>query len=510
MLKILARNILSNSASTFLKLAISFLLTPFLILHLGREKYGLWLLLMSFSVSGTLSLLSLGLQSALIKHVAEFHALRDSKALNQIISSTLYVYTFMGLIGCAALFLFSHFWLAHCFSFSPADLPVAKLLLGIMAVQVLFELPGLCFDAVLGGLQRFDILAVTEVSKAALLALLFFLALSLHGTIVSLSVITLAITVSYSLLLFVLSRRELPGWRLVRSFDRQQLLPVVSMTKDLFILRLNGIVYNNMDKMIIAAAISAAAVTEYDIGNKIHTMALMVMGLAGTVVIPATSAADARSESDRIRTLFLRGTKYALAMTLPVICILFVLAPEIVRVWISPQYVSSAFYARLFLSYLLFWTFTAVGWNMLIGVNLTKSIVKIQIASIAVNLFLSYILARSIGVSGVIYGTIIGNLVAFFPYMTLMMRTFKVSFKELFLEIVLCTYPQAILTSALLFALSFFWLPNSVISLAIQAILAAGFYCVLFFYTGMRREERVQILSLVSVRMAAATDNCAP
>jgi O-antigen/teichoic acid export membrane protein len=308
----------------------------------------------------------------------------------------------------------------------------AKLMLYLMAIQVLFELPSLCFDGILGGVQRYDILAAMDVGKSALLAGLFAAALLNGKSVIFLSVITLIVTLAYSLGLILFANRELPEWRLVSGFDRKQVFDVIDMTKDLFILRLNGIIYNNMDKMIIAAVLTTSAITEYDIGNRIHSMALMFLGLAGTVVIPATSAAQARSEHDQIRMLFLKGTKYTLAMTLPVICALFVLAASMIRFWISPQYVGAALYARLFLAYLLFWVMTGVGWNMLIGVRETKPIVRIQIVSVAINLALSILLVHFIGIKGVIIATIIGNLVAFVPYMRLMMRSFDVSLRALF------------------------------------------------------------------------------
>ena len=501
MLRVLARNTLSNGGAIVAKVAINFLLTPFLILHLGKELYGVWILLISFSVSGTLSLLSLGVQSALIKFVAEYHALRKQKELNEVISSTLLVYTLMGAFGAIGLVVFSHLWFTHLFVIPAAHQHIARLMLYLMAIQVLFELPSLCFDGILAGVQRYDILAAMDVGKTALLAGLFAAALLSGKSVLFLSVITLFVTLAYSLGLILFANRELPEWRLTSKFDRKQVFDVVDMTKDLFILRLNGIIYNNMDKMIIAAVLTSTAITDYDIGNRIHSMALMVLGLAGTVVIPATSAAQARSEHDRIRMLFLKGTKYTLAMTLPVICALFVLAASMIRFWISPQYVGAALYARLFLAYLLFWVMTGVGWNMLIGVRETKAIVRIQIVSVAINLALSIILIRFIGIKGVIIATIIGNLVAFVPYMRLMVRSFDVTLRQLLSEVIFTTYPQALASTGFLVLLTYFWSPGSIVGVAMQAIASVAVYGTLFVFTGMHRGERERILSLVSFRL---------
>lgn len=496
MFRKLARNTLSNGVSAAIRTVVNFVLTPILVLHLGKELYGIWILILSFSVSGTLSLLSLGMQAALVKYVAEYHALRKWREMNQVISITLYLYSTMGILGAAGLVLFAHRWLTHLFVISSEHRGIAVLMLEIMALQVLVELPGLCFDGILGGVQRYDILALLEVLRSIVLSGLLALALLTGHSVVLLSWITFSVSILYSASLLYFARRNLKEWRLTRRFSRQQVRSVVSMTKDLLILRLNGIVYNSMDKYIIATVLSAGLVTDYDIGNRIHMLALTVMGLAGTIVIPAASAAHAKSEHEKIRKLFVSGTKYALALTLPVVCALFILAPDFIRFWVSNSYAHSSVYARLFLCYLFFWSLTAVGWNMLIGVNQTKAIVKIQVVSVGANLGFSILLVHYFGVAGVIYGTIIGNLIAFFPYMRLMMRCFGVSLRSFFVDIIFSAYPQAALTSLVLLSLSHFRPLNTFYGVVFYFVFSVLLYAALFYLTGLSKEERQQLLSL--------------
>lgn len=496
MFKRLARNTLSNGASAAVRTVANFILTPILVLHLGKELYGVWILILSFSVSGTLSLLSLGMQAGLVKYVAEYHALRKWREMNEIISITFYMYTTMGVLGAAGLALFAHHGLTHIFVISSNHQGIAVLMVEIMALQALVELPGLCFDGILGGVQRYDILALLEMLRSVLLCALLASALLAWHSVVLLSWITFSVNFFYSLALLYFAKRNLKEWRLTTKFSRQQVVSVAAITKDLLILRLNGIVYNSMDKYIIASVLTAGLVTDYDIGNRVHMMALLVMGLAGTVVIPAASAAHAKSEHDNIRKLFVSGTKYALALTLPVVCTLFILAPDLIRFWVSNSYANSAVYARLFLSYLFFWSLTAVGWNMLIGVKQTKAIVKIQVISVGANLGFSILLVHFYGVAGVIYGTIIGNLIAFFPYMRLMMRCFGVSLRSFFVDIILSAYPQAALMSAVLLVFTYFRPVSSLYGVAFYSVFAVLLYELLFFVTGVSKEERRQLFSL--------------
>jgi len=127
--------------------------------------------------------------------------------------------------------------------------------------------------------------------------------------------------------------------------------------------------------------------------------------------------------------------------------------------------------------------------------------VRIQLVSVAINLGLSLILVRYVGVSGVVYGTIIGNLVAFFPYMRLMMRSFKVTAKEIFSAAILTTYPQALASTAALLLLMRVRPPGSMREVIAQAVFAVTAYIALFALTGMSRAERSQVWDLLPLGM---------
>ena len=70
------RRVLFNTATNYvakiLFLATGFVLTPFLLRHLGQTTYGLWVLVNSVVTYG--GLLDLGIGAAVIKFMAEYRA----------------------------------------------------------------------------------------------------------------------------------------------------------------------------------------------------------------------------------------------------------------------------------------------------------------------------------------------------------------------------------------------------------------------------------------------------
>lgn len=479
------------------RILVSFSLTPFLLLHMGKETYGVWVLALSFSLSGLFSLFSLGFQGALIKYVAEYTASAQHRELSEVVSATLFIYALMGAVASLFIFIFSSFFLQSFFTIPPELVSTTIILLLLFAVQVLFELPGYTLDAIISGLQRFDIVATLEAGKTGLFALLVVISLRLGYGVIGVGASMVVVTFVHVIAMAIYTRRLLPQLRLVRTFTRKVLLEMIDFTKDLFILRVNGIIYNSMDKIIIGSLLSSTLVTDYDIANRIHSMALMAAGLAPSVVIPAASAFNAVNEKERLKILLTKGTKYTLAMCLPVITALFVLAKPLISYWISPLYAGTAIYARLFLCYLFFWTAVQLGWNMLVGVKEVKPIVRIQIFSVALNLAFTYLLVKKVGVAGAMLGTIIGNAVAFFPYLKLMLRRFDVSAGSFFKTVILSVYPQVVASGGALFLMTLLRYPKSLLEVGAYAFASLIVFYVLFYFTGVDSDDKQRFSLLV-------------
>src|SRR4051812_16669081 len=89
------KNVLANWAAFVIGTAITFVLSPFIVHHLGDTRFGLWGLI--GSVVGYLGLLDLGIRVAVTRFVAFHEAKGDREALARIVS------TAMGLFSAGAI-----------------------------------------------------------------------------------------------------------------------------------------------------------------------------------------------------------------------------------------------------------------------------------------------------------------------------------------------------------------------------------------------------------------------
>ena len=86
----MARNVSTRYLAIAVDGVIGLVMMPFNVAHLGPSAYGLWAL--TTSITFYFSVLDLGYGGALVKFIAQYRALRDQRALNEVLSTVFVVY----------------------------------------------------------------------------------------------------------------------------------------------------------------------------------------------------------------------------------------------------------------------------------------------------------------------------------------------------------------------------------------------------------------------------------
>ncbi len=483
-------NIASSAVSIGVRMVISIAMTPFVIHHLGRDLYGIWVLMLTFSVSGYLSLFSLGIQAALVKSVAAFEARGEHDEINQVFSAAVAAYSILGLIGSAVLLIFARTALTHVFRVPPAYADVARDLLTIIAFQALVDFPGMAIDGVLAGLQRYDVISGIEIMRSSVLAVATIIILrSGHGVLLmatTLVVLSVAVLVSE----VALAKRFIPALRITRRIRGAALFDMIRVSGQMFVLRLNAVVYGQMDKAILGIFLTTSVLTDYDVAARFHALVLVAMGLISSVVMPTSSALDARGDHVSLQELFMRGTKFSAALSVPLSVMLMILAGPLLEHWIGPAYVRDTPLVWLFLSYTIFFVLVGVGWNMMIGIGRAGDILRVQLATTAVNLALSIVLTLRLGIAGVLWGTLIGNALAAIWYFRLYLHALQIRPFAFLRDVVLRVYPQTFAVGALFAVVVHLRRPESLVETAVYAVAFLIANAAAFIATGTDEIER--------------------
>jgi len=497
-------NVLFNGLNIAWRLGINFLLLPFLVRSLGREAYGVWVLVASFSVvSGYLSLLDLGFLTSIAKFVAEHRARQQDLEINQVVSTALVVFSVLGTLASAGLALFAALFLEVVFNIPPDLVGAARALLYALALQVLFEFPGLVFWAVLEGLQRYDLIRLVDMVRMGIYALLLLLLLPRGYGLAAMGIISLIVAAFRILVFVVVSRRLLPMLRLKWRLDWSICRRILTFSSQVFVLRINTVIYQQIGYGVIAVFLISTLLTDYDVANRIQNLMLSFLIMTGSIMVPAASKLNAIQGEEQLQDLFVRGTKYVVALCLPIVIFCLVFTEAIIRYWIGPDYVHDVGITRLYLVYLFYFSVTVVGYNMMIGMDRIRPLIKVQITATVVNLLVSVILVRPLGVAGVIWGALIGHALLVYPYLHHSLSTLRVPWSRFWQESLRSTLLTAVVFALLLYIVVQINPIKSLIGLAAVGAGGLAVYGGMFFRFGLSYGERCALTAAVWSRLSS-------
>lgn len=389
---------------------VQFAIVPLTLGYIGSNRFGLWMSLNAFVVF--LQIADFGLGNSLISQVSRINAEKRWVEMARLLRDA-----YLILISLAILFAL----LVSIFIFTTDLRPLLGVgadissdefnnALAILSAITILLIPLNASQPVWLGLQKGGhngvALAIGALINLVAVALvvygdygfLWLLVASLTGTVVAQSV-------SCTLLLRKISR-ELVGVRL-EAPTLMNLKNIAHSGSSFFIIQLCGLMAYNSDVIIISYFLSANAVAEYSVTMRLFAIPSLLLGLMLTGMWPAFSDALALKDYTWIRRIFWKSLKLSLLLALIVSGILAALAEWIVSIWTKGVIVPGV---ELIIAMALWAVLTAFGGNistLLNGVGRMRYQVWMTLLFSLVNVVLSIVLVRLVGISGPLWGSII-------------------------------------------------------------------------------------------------------
>ena len=416
--KRLLRNTVANGFGYIGNGLITLAITPFLLHRLGVEQYGLWVLALSLTFStGYLALADLGLAEASVKFVAEARAAGASETINAIVSSTLAVFAAIGMLA-GGLIAAAVPLLVRLFGVDDHLVHTAQIAFLLMGFEVVLELPVAALRSVIAGVQSYAWLRTIDLGSKVLWAVVAVAVVRQGHGVVALAGLTLAATSVRALATLVVAHRLQPGLQIRRRHvDRRTIKMTMGYGSFVGGLQLLSVIYSQMDRVIIAVVISVAAVSRYEVAFRIQSLAVLALTVGSSAVLPAAAYNAVRADTEKQRQLYIRGSRYSVAISLSVTIGALMYARWIIEAWVGADYTNATNASRLFLVFPILACVNQVGVTMLIGLGRAKRVLVYQTIAVLTNLVASVLLAPHFGISGVVIGTLLGGLVTWIPYL---------------------------------------------------------------------------------------------
>lgn len=495
-IKRISRNIKLNAAGQAINLIVAFAMFPFIVSYTGKEVYGAYILVTT--VTGYLGILDFGTAGAVIKYVAEYSGKGDMKGTGEILSTSITFYMIIGLVGAIILFIFSRNY-ELLFTVKEANQQVVTNLFLIAAVASLIIWPGRTFEWGLQGFQSYGWIAIMTSVGAILLGLSAYLIFTNGLGITYFLAVYYIIMASKQLASYIIVNRRLVGER-IRAFyfNKRVWKTIFSFSFYIFLASLTNIIIFQVDNIIIGTLVSVAAVTLYNVAGSLQNAFRFLNSTIGGPLFPVCADLEGRSEHDKQKVLLFKGTKYMALVFVPMVLITIIFAGPLITNWMGEGFYASILVTQVLISFWLFNSVLEVGSSMLTAKGFTKYIFVVGVINAVINLTMSLILSRYIGILGVALAVTVPMVLVSAPLiLRKVFRVFDISLREYFSKTIKSHMVLYILTVAL--SLLVYKVSSHDNIFVVLFEMAAIYFSILIagYYISLSAEEKREVSAMV-------------
>ncbi|PWU24753.1 MAG: hypothetical protein C5B48_04750 [Candidatus Rokuibacteriota bacterium] len=501
------RNTVSNYANAGVALLIAVVMTPVLVHGLGKDAYGIWVLVGSTVLY--FDLLKFGLGGAVVKYVAEGDVQRDADLLRRTVTTSVVV-----LLVPASILIVLAPALALLFPTLfdvPSSLETAAMISVVLAcVDLAIAIPADTFGSTLIGLQRYDLLNLTLVVTAVGQAVAWTVVLLLGGGIVALGAVTLVLSVASQAARYALVKRLLPETRIARMyFDRTLVRPFAGLSAWISVIEVSRVVIGRIDTIVVGLVVGVPEAGVYAVGQKLASLPTRFAVPALESFFPHGSvlAASGAGDPSRFAPALKTGTRLAMAIAAPLTIALATLARPTIEAWVGPGFGEATMVVVYLSVAALFTSVTSAGTYILSGAGIVEVPAAIIAGEAVLNFGLSVVLAASIGLVGVALGTLVAaavmEVVILLPYIC---RRAGTSFSSLVLVLVRAYLVPTILALGVALLLRGLGVHGLAEVLAAGAAVV-GTYVAAMFVTALSRDERARVFAVARSQVSPGSSS---
>ena len=394
-----ARHSLLNLLGLGAPLIAAIFAIPILVHVLGIDRFGI--LSLAWVVIGYFSLFDLGIGRALTKAVSDRLGNGQTGDIPHLIWTALAIMLLLAVVGMLVGAGLSS-WLVYSLLKVPPSLRAETL----SAFYLLaFSLPAVIMTAGLRGVleayQRFGLVNALRIPMGVLTFAGPLLVLPFTDSLVAVvSALVLMRTAGW-LAHFYYCFRVVPTMRNSMVLRREFLGPLMRYGGWLTVTNIVGPLMVYMDRFLIGALLSSAAVAFYTTPYEVVTKLLQIpLALTG-VLFPAFAASHA-AQSPRTHELYSGGVKTVFLLLFPIILLVVAFSQEGLTLWLGSKFAENSNRVLQYLAVGLFFNGLAqIPYALIQAVGRPDITAKLHLVELPLYLPLLWLLSREMGIEGV-------------------------------------------------------------------------------------------------------------
>jgi O-antigen/teichoic acid export membrane protein len=176
-----------NYITIFLTNVIGLVMTPFILGHIGKEEYGIYLTI--GALVGTISLLDFGLNNTIVRFVAKYKAEKDKTGLENFLATTMILYLIISIVVVIFGVVFYGYIESYFTKMNQDELEIAKVIFILLIFNLAIGLPGGSLTGMCYGHEKFVFPKTLNIIRYVLRSLTIFTVLLFGGKAIALVII---------------------------------------------------------------------------------------------------------------------------------------------------------------------------------------------------------------------------------------------------------------------------------------------------------------------------------
>jgi O-antigen/teichoic acid export membrane protein len=377
-----------------------FISVPLLLLHFGKEQFGI--IGLTTSINVYLRLMDMGLSSGNIKFFSDYIVKKESNKIIKLLQSSLVLYTIIGILNFLILLVLS-FYCGEIFKLDFAQELILKKLIYILMITSLGSWISSAFEQYIrandfiGWHQRIIILPKILQILLLIIIINFNLSIVQFFTIQSLSTLIV-------LPIFIFKLKKInPLISIQLKYDHQIFKKVLIYSIGIFSFSIFQFSANYLRPLILGIKIGLESVAEYRIIEGFANLVMMLGVSFVGVILPTAAKVIVLNDKKKELQIAYDGTLYISTFLSITVFGFILVSKDLLNLYVGKEYLTLTVWLNLWVLTLLGTHNSALSSLVLSNDNL-KPIVLMSAFSTVISLISAWFLTAYFSIGGVIIG----------------------------------------------------------------------------------------------------------
>jgi len=393
-------------ASSYLQQIISILipliLTPLMVKYLGKEVYGLWVLV--GSLIGYFNLSHFGFGTTLLKELSHQE---NPKTVSRYISTVFGFFSVLVLILLPVAFIVAYFYpIWFDIGYSKDTFLLFMIVFAIFIVNLLFN----TFGTVLFAKGYLVYKNLISIIGYLVVGFGVSFVLSKGIGILGVAFVYFLSAVIVAILNYIYAKKKVKFEISKQLWNKKILEKMTSDSLYYFLISLSVVIVFNTDNIVISSYLTLESVALYAIGFKLVNISQNILFKIVDILVPDISKLYAKKEFKYVLRLHNKIQFYTLLLASIGYGLLYFIGLDIIKLWVGETNILSkdVFNAMLTFAFVHSWVHTSGVFLNAIGKH--KNNAYYALGEAGLNIILSIVLVRYYGLFGVALGTVLSSL----------------------------------------------------------------------------------------------------